>query len=169
MLILAIVLGLSSGIPDRLRSGLTIVAAFVGLFALVSPLAVGAIYGPSLSRAARQSGYVAAQPYSMSVFGHARLRPQILAAAKLCGIEDLAKARAMLIDDVTYLPFVRSTLPQHKLGVIGVWHGKISDPVAYLKSRGSDGAVITCTLLPRDLRGRARAVGKFCCLGPPNW
>lgn len=170
MLALGIVLGLASRKPGDAKPGLVVAAAFVGLFAAVSPIAIGAIYAPSFHRAAQQDGYLAAQRYSVSLFGHARLKPQIEAAARLCGIADPAKAHAVMIDDLTYFTFMRSRLPQHKLGILpGGWNGQITDPVAYLKSRGSDGAVLGCHQLSPAERARAKKVGDFCCLGPPNW
>lgn len=74
-----------------------------------------------------------------------------------------------MIDDVTYFAFIRSRLPQHQLGVIGGWNGEIKDPVGYLKSRNSDGAVVSCHLLDADMRARSKSIGNFCCLGPPEW
>ena len=70
---------------------------------------------------------------------------------------------------VTYFAFMESRLPQHRLGVIGLWRGTIDDPIAYLRSRGSSGAILGCHLLPPNLRARAKSEGRFCCLGPPNW
>lgn len=168
LLILAILLGLSARASDRLKPGLHVITALIGLFALVSPVAIGAIYAASFERGAREQGYLSAQQYSVGVFGYAKLRPQIEAAAKLCRI-DLSKSHAVMIDDVTYFPFIHSKLPQHKFGVIGGWNGEIDDPVAYLKSRNSDGAVVGCHYLEGDLRSRAKQVGPFCCLGPPDW
>lgn len=168
LLILAIVLGLSARSSDRLKPGLHIVTAIVGLFAIVSPFAIGAIYAASFERAARQTGYLAAQQYSVSVFGYSELKPDIEAAAKLCGI-DTVNSRAVMVDDLTYFTFIHSKLPQHKFGVLGGWNGEIDDPVAYLTSRRSAGAVLGCHYLGGDLRKRAKQVGKFCCLAPPNW
>ena len=74
-----------------------------------------------------------------------------------------------MVDDVTYFSFIHSKLPQHQLGVIGGWNGDIKDPIGYLKSRHSDGAVVSCHLLRPGMRARAKAAGRFCCLGPPNW
>ena len=168
LLVLAIMLGLSSYVSERLKAARTLVMVFVGVFAVISPIAITAIYAPSFERAARQQGYLAAQPFSLGVFGFARERPQIEAAAKLCGI-DPARAHAVMIDDASYLPLMRAPLPQHVYAVLGLWKGEIEDPIAYLKSRGSAGAVVSCGYLDPDLRARAKRVGDYCCLGPPNW
>lgn len=169
LLALAIVLGLSSYVSERLKAARTVVTVFIGVFAVISPIAIAALYAPSFERAARQQGHLAAQPYSLGVFGFAKLRPQIEAVAKLCGMTDPAKAHAVMVDDATYLPFVRAGLPQHVYGVLGGWKGEMGDPIAYLKSRGSTGAVVNCHYLDPDLRARAKRVGDYCCLGPPNW
>lgn len=166
---LALALGLSARAGRRLRPGLNVVALFVGLFAVVSPMLIGAIYAPSLARAARQEGHLSAQPFSIGVFGYPRVRAEIEAAARLCGIADPARTRGMMVDDVTYFPFIRSRLPDHAFGVVGGWKGTISDPIAYLKSQGSDGMVVSCRFLPGDLRARAKRAGRFCCLAPPDW
>jgi hypothetical protein len=169
LLMLAIVLGVSSYVSERLRAARTIVTVFIGVFAVIGAIAITAMYAPSLERAARQQGRITAQPFSLSVFGFAKERPKIEAAAKLCGIKDPAKAHALMIDDATYLPLIRARLPQHVYGLFGMWKGEISDPVAYLKSRGSSGAVVGCFYLTPELRARAKQAGGYCCLGPPNW
>lgn len=169
LLVLAIVLGLSSYVSERLKAVKMVATVFIGVFAVLSPVVITALYTPSFERAARQQGHLEAQPYSLGVFGFAKLRPQIEAAAKLCGITDAARAHALMIDDATYLVFMRARLPQHVYGVLGEWRGEIDDPIAYLKSRGSTGAVVSCRYLGPDLLGRAKRVGDYCCLGPPDW
>ena len=169
---LAIVLALAGArgegeTPSRATKSL---AVLLGLAAFASLAGVASIYAPSLARAAEQRGYIAKQPNSVPVFGYAGLESEVLATARLCNIPEPAKARAVMIDDLTYFTYMRSTLPQHRLGVTGLWRGSIADPVAYLKGRGSSGIIVGCHLLPSDLRARARSGdGKFCCLGPPNW
>ena len=154
---------------DRAEAFVQIVTVIVGLSAIASPLAVAAIYAPSIAQANRQAGYIPEQAGSLPVFGYASLKPDIFGAAGKCGIGDPGAARALMIDDVTYFAFMESRLPQHRLGVLGLWRGTIDDPIAYLRSRGSSGAILGCHLLPPDLRARARSEGRFCCLGPPNW
>jgi hypothetical protein len=168
LVMLAIVFGLSARrLEGRIDAGVEMLAAILGLCALLSPPLIAAIYAPSIARAARQTGYLAAQPASLPVFGYASLKPDILAAARKCGIDDSGRARALLIDDLTYFAFIRSPLPQHQLGVIKMWRGSIRDPIAYLRSRGSTGAILGCHLLPDDLRAQAKRQGRFCCLSVP--
>jgi hypothetical protein len=144
-------------------------AALVGFFALVSPVLIAATYAPSLVRAAYQQGHLKAQPFSIGVFGYAKVRREVEAAARLCRIDDPSRMKAMMVDDVTYFPFIRSYAPDHAFGVVGGWKGTISDPIAYLKGRGSDGMIVSCRFLPGDLRARAKRVGNFCCMAPPDW
>jgi hypothetical protein len=170
LVMLATVLALSTRkLGGLMDASAEMIAVIVGLCAIASPLAMASIYGPSLLRASRQTGYIAAQPTSLPVFGYASVKPQIERAAARCGIGDPAKAKALLVDELTYFTFMRSRLPQHHLGVLWLWRGEITDPVAYLKSRGSSGAILGCHFLPADLRARAKREGQFCCLGPPNW
>lgn len=169
LVILAVALALASPMSSRFKPWLNVIGIVIGLAALISPVAIAAIYAASFERAARQQGHLAAQPFSISVFGFAKVRQDVRTAAKLCGITDPAKSHAVMVDDVTYLPFIHSDLPEHAFGVVGGWKGQIDDPIAYLKSRDSDGAVVSCRLLPDDLRVRAKQAGKFCCLAPPNW
>lgn len=157
-----------AGRPERARV-LRVLAAIIGMAAVASPVAVAAIYGPSLARAAERPGYVARQRLSLSVAPYPNLTRDVLGAARLCRIPEPGQARALMIDDLTYLPLMESRLPQHWLGVVGLWKGEITDPLAYLESRGSDGIVVGCHLLPADLRARAKRKGAICCLAPPNW
>ena len=169
MLMLAVLLALAACEPaaeSRIEFWKTALARIIGVLAIASIVTVTAIYGPSIARANRGAGYIAEQPHSLRVFGYAALKPDILGAARQCGIGDPAKQHALMIDDMTYFAFIDSRLPQHQLGVVGQWNGGIKDPMAYLRSRGSSGAVVGCHLLPDDLRRRAKRQGLFCCLAP---
>ena len=77
--------------------------------------------------------------------------------------------RFVLMDDATYFYVMTSYLPQHQQGVLGGWKGKLTDPVAYLRARQSSGMLVSCRVMPPGLRSRAKRVGEFCCLGPPDW
>jgi hypothetical protein len=148
---------------------LGLLATFLGLAAISSQILVVAVYAPSLARAYQQQGYIEQQPYSLAVFGYERVNPDIIGAARLCHITAKPRANALLVDDLTYFAFMNSYRPQHRLGVLSVWNGTISDPVGYLRSRKSDGIIVGCRWLTGDLASRARRQGEFCCLGPPNW
>ena len=86
-------------------------------------------------------------------------RPSRLSAAR-------RRPHALLVDESSYFAFMGATRPQFHLGVVGVWKGGITDPLAYLRSVGSDGAVLACRNLPPALRARAHRLGETCCLGP---
>jgi hypothetical protein len=109
-------------------------------------------------------GYIAAQPFSFSAYGYRTLEPQIRAAAKMCGIDQQHPIHELLIDDLTYFPYMTSWRPLHRLGVLQVWNGSITDPIAYLRDKGSSGIVMGCLYLPPQLLARAHQVGQFCCL-----
>lgn len=122
-------------------------------------------YMPPLARAAGRPGYVEGQRASVSVFGYHAIRGQILATAHMCGIGSHGRAVHPLLDDVTYFAMEDSWQPFHRLAVLENWKGSIRNPLAYLKSRGSDGLVMGCHLLSPDLRRQAIRNGEFCCIG----
>lgn len=161
---LAVVIGLAghrAGEARRAIDGLVVVIAVCGL---ASSVAVAAIYGPALLDRVGQS-YVAGQGFSQSAFGYARTRRDIESAARLCGMSDPHRQRALMIDDVTYFAMMPAPLPQHVLGVTGYWKGEIDDPVAYLRSRGSTGIIAGCHHLPPALLAQAKRQGEICCIG----
>lgn len=161
----AIVFALStSQDDDRPWSGLSLLAAPLAMVALGSQLCIMLLYGPSLASAFSQTGFVAGQPNSISVRGYASLRPDILGAARQCGIDASPRASNLLLDEMTYFTFMTSYRPQFRLGVVGLWKGSIADPIAYLRERGSDGVIVSCQSLPTDLLLKARRQGQFCCL-----
>jgi len=149
------------GVTPRLQT----MAAVTGIAMLLSVVMVGAIYGPSLVRATRASGYLVEQPLSVPVFHYDRARATIRKAAALCGIDPDNHRQRLLIDDATYFAFMQSRLPDHHLSVLDPqWRGAVTDPLAYLKSQGMDGAVVHCRFLDPATRRHARASGEVCCL-----
>jgi hypothetical protein len=145
------------------------IAVPLGLIALVSPLMVAGIYGPSLARAFEARGYLSAQPHSVPVLGYQDQKRDIMAAARLCRIPTTRRPRDLMIDELTYFAFMESYRQQQHLGVIGVWKGGISDPIQYLKKVGSDGFIVGCNNLTESLRRKSVKVGNFCCQGAQNW
>jgi hypothetical protein len=170
LLMLSAVLAMSAArMGERATLFRNMFAGFLGLSAVVSVVLTAGLWGESLARSNAQAPYIKEQSVSVPVFGYARQKPIILAAARQCGIPEPHKAKGLLVDDLTYFAFMESKLPQHRLGVLSTWSGSIKDPVDYLKSRGSDGIILGCHLLSDDLRRRAKGQGGFCCLGPPGW
>jgi hypothetical protein len=84
----------------------------------------------------------------------------------MCGVDEPDSIRGLVVDDLTYFAYMTSWRPLHRLGVLRVWNGSITDPIAYLRARSSSGIVVGCLYLPLELRARAHRVGPFCCLGP---
>lgn len=145
-------------------------AAALGLGALASLAMTWTMYGPTFVSAAHERGYLSRQPFSVSVFGYQAMEPRILATAKMCHIPPPEKAHAVMVDDYTSFAYVRSYLPQHQLGVLGLWAGSVAkDPLAYLRSRKSDGVIVQCSILSGKLRARAKANGQFCCIAPSDF
>jgi hypothetical protein len=170
LLMIAVLLAVSAATGTRwLRSAGTAVALVIGAAGLVSiPLTV-AIWKNSLIQSWLQEGYIRDQGHSVAFRHFNHTRREIRATAQLCHIPPPAKAQGLMLDDLSYFPYMTSHLPQHQLGVIGLWKGTITDPVAYLRSRGSDGMLVSCVLLSPELLKRAHRHGEFCCLGPPDW
>jgi len=170
LFMLAVVLALScAGSGLRIAKLRGFLAIFSGIAAVASIGATSLLWAPSLREANRHEAYVPQQPFSIAVFGYDKHKPKILELARQCRIPEPAKAHRVLIDELTYFPFMESYLPEHRLGVFEVWNGSIDDPVAYLKARNSDGIIVGCHNLPPELRANAKAQGQFCCLAPPEW
>ena len=169
LLALAIVLALAHWRARPLLMLRDAGAGLLGIAALVSVVLTIGIWRPSLWAAWQEGGYLDAQGHSIAIRGFSAIEADVSAAARLCHIPSPERARAMMLDDVTYFPYMRSYRPQHQLGVVGLWQGSIRNPVAYLKSKGSSGALVTCKLLPPALRARAKQAGEICCLAPPGW
>jgi hypothetical protein len=168
MLIFAIVLALSlDDWSDRFAKAVQTGAVVVGLAGIVSVALVATIYAPPFAAAARQPGYVGDQPYSISVFGYDRLRRDILAVARKCGLDNAARHSRVAIDDLTYFPFMQSRLPQHRGGLFVP--ALTQNPMDYLRSIRSDGVVASCHVLPPAVRARAKSEGSFCCVAPADF
>jgi hypothetical protein len=143
-------------------------ALILGPISLGSQIFVAKTYASALFEASQHEGYLNDQSYSLSIRGFSKLKLDIIGAANKCGIGEKGRPSGLLVDDLTYFAFMQSYLPQHQLGV-SLWKGSITDPIAYLRSRNSDGIIVGCRYLSDDLRRRAKSQGEFCCLGPPNW
>ncbi len=171
LIALGIVLALAAARPGKeaLRLGLALALGLVGVSA-VSAVVVTGYYAHSMAVDARDSGYVGPTGYSQSVFHFASERPKVLAAAKLCGIGVKGRPKMLLIDDVTYLPFMNSYRPQYFTGVVGDWKGQIGDDaIGYLKRIGSDGAIMSCRTMNKQLLSRSKKLGDYCCVAAPGW
>ncbi|MDF8331636.1 hypothetical protein [Novosphingobium cyanobacteriorum] len=141
----------------RATVGVTIIGAASQLFLL-------AAFVPPLAAAAHTPGYVSGQPYSASIADYAPVRQDIHSAMVAAGIPQGRTLNRVMVDEVTYLALQDTRLPIHRLGVLSVWNGGLADPVGYLLSRGSDGIVIGCHLLPARLRQAAARSGPICAL-----
>jgi hypothetical protein len=163
LLLLAIACGLSclaapADMFDKLRA-VTRVAPWLGI---VSMVLVVVVFAPSLSAGIGQQGYLSQQPSSVSTYGYELTRLRLLKLARSCGI-DPVNSQNLVLDDVTYYPFIQSKTPDHAMGRFGP--GQASDlTIDYLRGRNSSGYIASCSLLPRPLQGMAKRDGDFCCL-----
>jgi hypothetical protein len=163
---LGLLLALAHAAPGRslLVRGL---AKGLPLAAVLSVMALALVYGPAFWRAQAPRAELPGQPISVPLRGYSATRAEALAVARQCGIDPARhQPHALLVDESSYFTFMGGTRPQFHLGVVGVWKGGITDPLAYLRSVGSDGAVLACRNLPPALQARAHRLGQTCCLGP---
>ena len=143
---------------------LGIAASLVVLLSIAGQADIAWRFSPSLRAAATQPGCIDTQPLSASIYGYGALRGEIRATARLCGIGSNGQAKHPLVDDVTYFAMTDSWQPFHRLAVLGKWKGSISNPIAYLKSRGSEGMILGCRYLSPELLQQATRSGEFCCI-----
>lgn len=137
--------------------------AFVAGLVIGQSLVIGASAGPLL-RAARTPAYPQGQPFSVSVSGYDGVRRDVERAMRESGMFSDRPLKRLLVDDLTYLALQEHKLPLHRLGVLSVWTGSITDPVAYLRSRGSVGVVVGCEYLPPEMRAVASRSGEICAI-----
>ncbi|MGV3553791.1 MAG: hypothetical protein ACO1OD_00895 [Croceibacterium sp.] len=163
MLLMACVLtwSLPAAVPSRASRALPL--AFVTGMLISQALVVGASAGP-LWRASQTPAYPQGQPFSVSVSGYADVRRDIGRAMQASGMGAHRPLQRLLVDDLTYLALQEHRLPLHRLGVLSVWTGSITDPVAYLRSRGSDGVVVGCRYLSPEMRAAASRSGEICAI-----
>jgi hypothetical protein len=165
LLVIFAMLCLSSPqVGGRLEQLLPKLAWVAMSLALLSELTViGLTVGP-LSAAARTPGYLAKQPFSVSIAGYPAVRRDIIAAMAMSEMPTDRPLYRPLLDDLTYLALQDSYLPLHRLGVLSVWNGSIIDPAQYLRKENSDGAVVGCRYLPPDMRSVASRSGEICAV-----
>jgi len=161
---IALLLALSN-LPQRLRPAVTACALPLAAIAMFSQILLLGNYATALAATAARPGPIDAQPFSYVPWGYPELRREILAAARACAL-DPVRSRKLLVDDMTYFPLIQSREPLNRMAYFGPWHGTIGDPITYLRTHGSSGAVVACAYLPPEVRAQAKAVGRFCCLGP---
>lgn len=171
LVMLAIVLALAAPHgSQRLRQAVAVLALGIGPLALLSMALVASYYGPPMAAAASARGALPLQPYSVPVFGYEGERAQLQALAAQCHLPETRAARGLMLDDATYFAFMQSRLPDHQLAILSPrLRGSISDPIAYLRGRGSSGIVTRCSALPEALAARAHRAGAYCCLAPADW
>jgi hypothetical protein len=136
----------------------------IAVLSVIAQIDIAFRYGPALLQRASMPGYVEGQKNSASVFGYNRIQQQIRTTARQCGIGSKGRAQHPLVDDVTYFAMQDSYQPFHRLGVLSEWNGSIRDPIAYLRSRGSEGMILGCRYLDPNLKKQAISKGEFCCI-----
>ncbi|WP_353227448.1 hypothetical protein [Novosphingobium sp.] len=150
--------------PDGTAAFPRWLAGAAALFAVISQAALAFVLLPPLIAAARVPGYLDGQPFSVSVGGYAQIRRDIARAMDQAGMPRDRRLNRLLVDDVTYLALQTDTLPLHRLGVLEVWNGSITDPVDYLRRHNSDGVVVGCRYLPPAMRAGAARAGEICAI-----
>lgn len=132
--------------------------------AVASAVAILASSMGPLRAVSSHTGWIPSLRVSVSAYGYPQVRRDIATAMDRAGMGGDRRFNRLLVDDVTYLALQRDTMPLHRLGVLGDWHGEITDPVAYLRSRNSDGVVMGCRYLPPRMRTVAGRAGEVCAI-----
>ena len=150
--------------PQRRARQLAVAAAVLTAISLVLQADIVRRYYPPLAAAAARPGIVAGQGFSVSAHGYGAIREQIRSTARQCGIGLKGRAFKPLLDDTTYFAMMDSWRPFHVLGVLDKWNGSIRDPLAYLKTQGSEGLIVGCRLLTPAAQARGIRNGDYCCI-----
>lgn len=132
--------------------------------ALMSQVVILASFGPPLFAQIGQTEYIDDQPFSVPIGNYAEVRRSIASAMQRAGIPSDRRLNRVLVDEMTYFALHDSRMPLHRLGVLSVWNGNLKDPVAYLRSRNSDGIVLGCHHLDERLRKVAAKSGPICAV-----
>ncbi len=141
--------------------------AFAGLLALslLNQAAFLVTYLPWAETSWLQPGYAADQRFSVTVAGDDRLRQEILNTAALCGISPADHRRHLILDELTYYPFVAAFQPYLATYIDEQgWGRGVRDYRHMLARAGSQGMVTACRWVPSQLRADAKRNGEFCCL-----
>jgi len=112
-----------------------------------------------------EPGYARGQPFSITNFGYAALKPQILATARQCGIDPASRPSHLVVDELTYFaladtfqPFFMTYFDQNG------WRQGLGDPRPLWRANRSAGMVIGCERIQSVFADAVTRNGEFCCL-----
>lgn len=132
---------------------------------VISQMVVIGHYVPYAAGAWSVPGYIEGRRLSISAVGYDAVRPQILATARMCGIEPTQQSRHPILDELTVFAMQPVFQPVVALYIEeGGWGTGIQDYRAYLRNIGSAGMVVGCQWVPTQLRSSAIRNGAFCCV-----
>ena len=116
----------------------------------------------------KKPGYAAGQAFSITTFGYGRLKAQILATARLCGIDPAASPHHLVVDELTYFalanayePFFMTYFDENG------WRQGLGDPRPLWRAGKSAGMVVACQRTQSVFADAVTRNGAFCCL--PNF
>jgi hypothetical protein len=122
-------------------------------------------YVPHALGAWSRPGYAEGQRFSVTSVGYGGLSRQILATARLCGIDPAARPRHLVVDELTYYalrqtvePFVMTYFDEHG------WRQGLGDPRPIWRAYHAAGMVIGCERVQTAFADRVTRNGAFCCL-----
>jgi hypothetical protein len=120
---------------------------------------------PDAWRAWSKPGYAAGQRFSITNFGYARLRPQILATARLCGIDPASRPHHLVVDELTYFALADSYQPFFMTYFDeNGWRQGLGDPRPIWRASRSAGMVVGCERVQSVFADAVTRNGAFCCL-----
>jgi hypothetical protein len=108
-----------------------------------------------------------------SPFGYGDKAAVMRELAGECGIADDPSLKHLVLDDITYFQFRRSSQPFHLYYLTGDMGDmdKLTPETLFkpLKDYGSDGLVTDCRALPRNIRPLATEKDGICCIPKKAW
>jgi len=120
---------------------------------------------PVLKNSWAAKGPLTNQNHSIKISYSAELQDRLNRLKKKCDIDQEQGLKHLIVDDLTYPYFWKSTEPYHAVYVMGWWGEKsISNPYQFFRQRGVPGYVAQCHWLPVLIRRGAVRDQDLCCL-----
>jgi hypothetical protein len=144
------------------------------LAAIVSQLALYALYAPMVPVTLSGKVVYEKQHFSMSAYNYSAIEQDTREAARLCEIDLNQRQSHLVIDDMTYLAVRKSAYrPLHGLFLYYWWFDPKKRRDATILPYHPAGALLSCNHVFPEFKGKERRSGGVCCISgsdmqPPN-
>jgi hypothetical protein len=146
------------------RSGQKALAVILSS-AIVSQLALCALYAPMASLTLSGKVIYEKQHFSLSAYKYAAVTQEVNEAAKLCGIDLGQEQSHMVIDDMTYLSLRKSVYqPLHGLFLYYWWFDPKKRRDVTMAPYSPAGAILSCNHVFPEFKGKEKRAGGICCI-----